>query len=76
MNKNWGVELGAQCLAIFSTSGGFSFIILMKWIAKMTGQGDEIGFHRQDNCHLFTGQATISLLFLHIQFAIKIETIA
>ena len=42
----------------------------------MTGQGDEIGFHRQDNCHLFTGQATIPLLFLHIQFAIKIETIA
>ena len=42
----------------------------------MTGQGDEIGFHRQDNCHLFTGQATISLLFLHSQFAIKIETTA
>ena len=41
----------------------------------MTGQGDKIGFHRQDNCCLFKAQATISLLFVHMQFATKIEII-
>ena len=76
MSKNRGVELGAaQCLATFSTFWRFMPPTNYRVHRQNDGHGDEIGFHRQDNCCLFTAQTTISRLSVHIQFATEIEII-